>query len=399
MFNVADAGELAGHLTRLLERPDRRGRWETGPSSTPAASRGRQRPRRPSRRSTARLALSRRPARGPRRRPAQRRIAFFSPLPPLSAAVADDSERLLKELGRRYTIDLYHDPIYLPFVGLRSPEFRCLDYRLFERNAAVLGYHGVIYRLGDSHHHGYMYDTLLRHPGIVMLHELSLAGFQVAYAHRPGVDSAAHIGAEFEAFCGPGAGEVLRAVADRVHMAGGWPAACLERGIDLNARVLRRAAAVVVHSPWCVEQVRSRFPELVGKMSVVPPGAAVVEPSAEDRRGVRARFDMPTEALIVASVGRIHPSRMNAETVAAFAPLAAVNPSALLVFAGKEDDHGEARRKALELGLRHRVRFLGHRTAGVAADLAAIADIGVCLRRTPTGGETPTATWTCSAWA
>ena len=45
----------------------------------------------------------------------------------------------------------------------------------------------------------------------------------------------------------------------------------------------------------------------------------------------------------------------------------------------------------MELGLQHRVRFLGHRQADVAADLAAIADIGVCLRRPPTGGETPAA--------
>ena len=47
--------------------------------------------------------------------------------------------------------------------------------------------------------------------------------------------------------------------------------------------------------------------------------------------------------------------------------------------------------RPLELGLRHRVRFLGHHQADVAADLAAIADIGVCLRRPPTGGETPVA--------
>ena len=97
---------------------------------------------------------------------------------------------------------------------------------------------------------------------------------------------------------------------------------------------------------------------------------------------------MPQEALIIASLGPIHPTRMNAETIAAFAPLAREIPEALLVFAGKEDDQGEARRKAMELDLQHRVRFLGHRPADVAADLAAIADIGVCLRRPPTNGET-----------
>ena len=135
--------------------------------------------------------------------------------------------------------------------------------------------------------------------------------------------------------------------------------------------------------------MRSRFPDHVDKISVVAPGATALDPSPEERTAIRARFGMPPEALIIASVGRIHPTKMNAETVAAFAPLAREIPGALLVFAGKEDDQGEARRKAMELGLRHRVRFLGHHPADVAADLAAIADIGVCLRRPPTERRDP----------
>ena len=158
-------------------------------------------------------------------------------------------------------------------------------------------------------------------------------------------------------------------------------------GYYLNGRIFEQAAAVVVHSPWCVEQVRSRFPNHVDKMSVVAFGATALDPSPEQRRAIRARFEMPQEALIIASLGPIHATKMNAETIAAFAPLAREIPEALLVFAGKEDDQGEARRKALELDLQHQVRFLGHRPADVAADLAAIADIGVCLRRPPTNAE------------
>jgi glycosyltransferase involved in cell wall biosynthesis len=78
---------------------------------------------------------------------------------------------------------------------------------------------------------------------------------------------------------------------------------------------------------------------------------------------------------------------MNAETIAAFAPLAREFPEALLVFAGKESDQGEARRIARELDLQHQIRFLGHRPADVTVDLASIADIGVCLRRSPASGE------------
>ena len=64
--------------------------------------------------------------------------------------MSDYSARLLDELKRRYAIDLYHDAGYLPHIGLRSPDFGCYDYRLFERNAAVLGYHALVYQMGNS---------------------------------------------------------------------------------------------------------------------------------------------------------------------------------------------------------------------------------------------------------
>jgi glycosyltransferase involved in cell wall biosynthesis len=423
LFNAADAGELAGHLARLLQEPDRarelgeravarsrRFSWEatadkalealTGLFEEPVRARemGEWGVVRSGRFSLGVMADEEasirsdaaEPSGGPRpgrRRAPRRRIAFFSPLPPLYSEVADESARLLEELKHRYTIDLYHDIGYLPHIGLRSPEFGCYDYRLFEGKASVLGYHALVYQMGNSHYHHYMYDILLRHPGIVTLHDLSLAGFQFSYGHRPGVDGDAHIRWEFEASCGARADRVFRTIAARAGTPGGMPAACNERGIYLNGRLLERATAVVVPSSWCVEQMRSRPPDHADKISVIPPGATAVDPSPEERRAIRARFGMPSEALIIASIGRMDSTRMNAETVAAFAPLAREIPGALLVFAGKEDDQGEARREALELSLRHQVRFLGHRQADVPAELAAIADIGVCLRRPPTGGE------------
>jgi glycosyltransferase involved in cell wall biosynthesis len=235
-----------------------------------------------------------------------------------------------------------------------------------------------------------MYETLLRHPGIVTLHDLGIANFHFWYAQQPGVDGNAHIRREFEAFCGAGTDEVLRALAPWAGMPGGMPGACTQQGYHLNGRIFEQAATVIVHSPWCAEQVGSRFPAHLGKVSVVAFGASALDPSSDQRRAIRARFEMPQEALIIASLGLVQASKMNCETIAAFAPLARAIPEALLIFVGNEKDDGEARRKVMELGLQHRVRFLGH-YPGDLADLAAIADIGVCLRRPPTNGETSAA--------
>ena len=311
-------------------------------------------------------------------------------MPPLRSGVSDYSARLLEELKRHYMIDLYHDASYVPHIGLQSADFGSYDYRLFKRNARIMDYHALVYQMGNSHYHGYMYEILLRHPGIVTLHDLGIADFHFWYAQQPGVDGNAHMRREFEAFCGADSDEVLRALAPWAGMPGGMPRACTQQGYHLNGRIFEQATAVIVHSPWCAEQVRSRFPAHLGKTSVVAFGATALDPSPDQRRAIRARFELPQEALIIASLGLVYTSKMNCETIAAFAPLARAIPEALLIFVGKEIDNGEARRKVMELGLQHRVRFLGH-YPGDLADLAAIADIGVCLRRPPTNGETPAA--------
>ena len=160
-----------------------------------------------------------------RRRAPRRRIGFFSPLPPLQSEVSDYSERLLAELKRHYTIDLYHDSVYLPHIGFRSPEFGCYDYRLFERNARVLGYHALVYQTGNSpSYHRYLYEILMHHPGIATLHEL-----------------------------------------------------------DHSAAIIEWATTVIVHSQLCVEQLQSQFPIHLGKINAVPFGATALESHAWPR--------------------------------------------------------------------------------------------------------------------
>ena len=391
LFNVANAGELAAQLVRVLDDEGlaqelreravvqaRRFRWEdTADKALDVLTQSH----------VSKPAVQ---SRSSRKRVPRRRIAFFSPLPPLRSGISDYSARLLDELKQRYTIDLYHDAGYVPHIGLSSVDFGCYDHRLFERNARVLGYDAVVYQMGNNPYHGYIYETLLRYPGIVTVHDLNLAGFQFWYAGQLGVDGEAHIRREFEAFCGAGAEKTLHSLAAFADTPWGIPRACIQQGYHLNGRIFEHATAVIVHSPWCAEQVRSWCPAHLAKTSIVAFGATALDISPEQRRAIRARFQIPQNALIIASLGLLQATKMNAEAIAAFAPLARVIPEALLIFIGPEVDNGEARRKVMELGLQHQVRFLGHQP-GDLAELASMADIGVCLRRPPTNGETSAA--------
>ena len=353
LVNVADAGDLAAQLILVLDdtarslelrecavAQARRFHWDDTAQKTLGVLTRSHAPK-----PTAHK-------RSDRKRAPRPRIAFFSPLPPLRSEVSDYSARLLRELKDRYTIDVYHDAGYLPHLGLQSLDLGCHDYQLFERNARILDYHALVYQMGSSPYHGYMHETMLRHPGIVAMHDLGVAEFPFGHTPRPGLS---------------------------------------QREYHLNGCVFEHAAALIVHSTWCADQVRSRFPAHFGKTSVVAFGTTALDVSREERMLIRARFGLPAEALIIASLGQINAANMNAETVAAFAPLAHAIPEALLIFVGNEMDDGAARREATELNLQRRARFLGDQPGDVMFELAAIADIGICLRRSPTYGETPTA--------
>jgi glycosyltransferase involved in cell wall biosynthesis len=323
-----------------------------------------------------------------RRSRSRPRIAFFSPLPPRISGIASYAFNLLQELKAAYTIDLYHDAGYPPDLGPVAREFAAHDARLFERYNLVLNYQAVVYQMGNSlADHGYLYQMLLRHPGVVTLHDFFLS----VYPYR-GTRGRADILASFRRaithFCPDRAAEFLPHLEDWCEEEGGLTAACARRGLYLNRAVFESALAVVVHSPWCVEQVRAWMPEQLEKTVVIPHGVWPRTISAAERAAIRGRFEIRHDALVVASFGFVHPNKMSPEALDAFQPLARSHPSALFLFAGEEADCGATRQRAAALGISDRVRFLGRQPAADYADLIAASDLGVNLRRPPTNGET-----------
>jgi glycosyltransferase involved in cell wall biosynthesis len=314
-------------------------------------------------------------------------IAFFSPLPPRKSGISDYSTFLLDELRKTYRIDLFHDAGYLPEPALRSSEFMSCDYRVFERIAASKDYHAIVYQMGNSWYHGYMYPILLRHRGLVTLHDFSLAGFHLHYGHSRGLGKS-FIAEELRRMY-PEDAELIEEVLPS------WPESweeivrdCTRRGWYLNRRVLDAAACMVVHSPWCEAQVRASSPEYSDRVIVIPHGIHPRRTTDAERAAIRGRYNLPGDALVVASFGFIHPDKMSPQALDAFRTIAHEDPRALFVFVGEEADGGEVRRHSLALGLKDRVRFLGRQPAGAFAELISVTDVGVNLRLPPTNGET-----------
>ncbi len=388
LVDAGDAHDIAAKLASVLENPvfarslrtkavERAATFSWGRTSSLALEGITDLERRP--RPTTRIRFDR----GHTQKPT---IAFFSPLPPRKSGVSDYSAFLLEELRKTYRIDLFHDSGYVPEPALTSPDFMSCDYRLFDRLASAKEYHAIVYQMGNSWYHGYMYPIILRHRGLVTLHDFCLAGFHLHYGHARGLGKS-FIADELRAAYP----EDLELIEETLPA---WPECwedivrdCARRGWFLNRRVLDAAECMVVHSPWCQLQARASL-ENADKVIVIPHGIHPRRASNAARAAIRERFHLPQDALLVSSFGFIHPDKMSPQALDAFVTIARDVPGALFVFVGEEADGGEVRRHATSLGLNDRVRFLGRQPAEAFAELISVTDVGVNLRLPPTNGET-----------
>lgn len=317
-------------------------------------------------------------------------LAMVSPLPPRPSGISDYAVKLIEEFRREYRIDLFHDGLYTPLPALADPDLNAADVRILPRLAALRDYRAIVYQMGNSRFHQFMYQTMLDTPGVVTLHDYCLAGFHQGYNARKGAHPD-HFVQELEHGHPGNYDEVVALFGDKTIRPDDVTRACAERKLWVNRRVFETAETVIVHSPWCLERTREQGEDLAEKTVIVPMGTTPETISAGRRAEIRGRFGLPDEALVVASFGFIHPDKMSPEALAAFASVARDDPNALFLFVGQDADGGDVRREADRLGLAGRTRFLGRRPDADFHDLAAITDIGINLRRPPTNGETSAA--------
>lgn len=107
------------------------------------------------------------------------KIAFFAPLPPLESGISDYSVDIIKALSSYYAIDVYIDEGYKPQVAF-GENVKIFVHNEFEAKAKV--YKEIIYQVGNSTFHLYMYEYIRKHPGIVVIHDYNMHGVLVHHA-------------------------------------------------------------------------------------------------------------------------------------------------------------------------------------------------------------------------
>lgn len=111
------------------------------------------------------------------------RIAWFSPFPPQKSGVSDYSEQIVYELVKRCEVHLWaHGPVNEQI----KEDFPVINYVDDSVTLGKLaGYDAVIYNMGNNTtYHENIYEVLIRHPGIVILHDYVLNGFFINYLSK-----------------------------------------------------------------------------------------------------------------------------------------------------------------------------------------------------------------------
>jgi len=313
----------------------------------------------------------------------KRTVAIVAPFPPKRTGIADHAIRHATALADRFHIELFHTRDYIPDRALEEPYLSTFDISQFPRRAAVLGYDAVIYHMGNSWYHRFVYETWKRFPGIVVLHDYCLRAFHLWYDSTQAVKGS----------------HLRRVLQDEVSgPAGGWfnvisehgevQAFAERQGLFLNREFLRDAPRIVVHSQWCWEQVRRINTAWAERTIQIPLGAEPRSVTDSVRRTVRHRFGLPIDGFLIGFIGHLTRSKMYEEAITAFESVAAIWRNARLVFAGKDWEGGHAQWLARRSRASDQILFLGPIDVEWYHNLVASMDVALSLRRPPTFGET-----------
>jgi glycosyltransferase involved in cell wall biosynthesis/SAM-dependent methyltransferase len=277
------------------------------------------------------------------------RVALVSPMPPARSGIADYSATLAEHLGGIADLEV--------FTGGPFPAQK---------------FDAAIYQIGNNPHHAFAYETALRHPGVVVLHESNLHHLIADLTIKRGDWDAYLRECEFEG------GASALDYARRVRKLETGPD---YEGLPMLRRLLGASRALIVHSSQ-VEQ-DARRAGFAGPIARIPHGAWLPE---ADRHAYRHRLGLDELTPLIGIFGFLKPYKRIHESLRAFARLLRLTPNAKLVLAG--EPHPELKLDAAIRGLdlSASVRTLGFVPAEEFTGYMAACDIVLNLRY-PTVGE------------
>ncbi|MFW6124075.1 MAG: glycosyltransferase family 4 protein [Acidobacteriota bacterium] len=190
------------------------------------------------------------------------RIAYFSPLNPVNSGISDYSEEVLPYLDSYFDIDLFIDPCWKPENKQIRNAFNIIPFHAESFDFAQ--YDEIIYHMGNDYKaHNFIYESLKKYPGIVVLHDLVLQGFYAErYDETGDFDSYKNLLVKHYK-------EKGMQIAERIKLKLPNQIWESEKAVDypLDEEILEAAKALVVHSDFVKNRIRMKTNKPVVKIN------------------------------------------------------------------------------------------------------------------------------------
>jgi glycosyltransferase involved in cell wall biosynthesis/SAM-dependent methyltransferase len=260
-------------------------------------------------------------------------------------------------------------------AAVAGPLSRLVDLHVFAEQPSAFDpsrYDIALYQLGNNPHHGFVYETALQHPGVVVMHEANLHHLIAELTIKRGDWDSYLRECEYN-------GEAQALVyARRVRAREVGPD---YEGLPMTRRILECSRALIVHSRFVLDGMRAAG--FRGPIARIPHGAWI--PPA-DRWAYRQRLGLDESTPLVGVFGFLKPYKRIPESLRAFRRLVRLEPRAKLILAGEVHPEVPLQSMISALDLSAQVRALGFVPIEDFTGYAAACDIVLNLRY-PTVGE------------
>ncbi len=308
----------------------------------------------------------------------RKRLAYFSPFEPARSGIATYSAELLPYLAKHYEITLVADNDNMDacreYAGV---SFGLISYEEFRKRASE--FDRILYHMGNSHYHIYIYRAILEYPGICVLHDFYLSGL-VKYR-------------EFKL-------QERRFWAAKLFQSHGYiPLANyfdkknyeeLSFAYPVNMEVLQSSLGIVTHSEYARSLTREWYLSEPSPPWRVIPHMRESEERCE-KEAAKRELGLREDEIVICSFGHINKTKLSHRVLDAFiASSLHENRNVRLIFVGNRSDPHycrELEKRASEYGVSQRVEITGWMEMDRFRLYLQAADIAVQLR-TLSRGET-----------
>src|SRR5436305_15143545 len=300
------------------------------------------------------------------------RVAYYSPLPPQKSGIADYSAELLLHLAAHCEIELIVDEALRP----AETRFPVHGHKALPGLLAAGRFDAVLYQLGNNRdYHASIYQSLIDHPGVVVLHEYVIHHLVRDLTLFAG-DPEAYVREMRYAYGRTGEAMARRCVATGVPR-DAWSYPLFERAVDSSR-------GVIVHNQVTRDRVLASRP--LTRIATIPHHLSLAGLPAMSEAAARSERGSAPGDFVVATSGFLTASKRPEVLLRAFARLRREVPGARLWIVGEVSPHFDFDR-VLTPELRTGVTVTGRLEIDRFLLYMRACDVAVWLRH-PAAGET-----------